>query len=69
MTKLDWHTCRCGKRGYHNRKTAAAVRRGHRDRRHLGVYRCHISNLWHLGHKPRTLINGDIGRHELGAPK
>ncbi len=63
--RRDYYTCQCGKRGYPERKTAAAVRRGHPGRRHLGLYRCPQSQWWHLGHRPEALTRGDITRHEL----
>lgn len=67
MTKTrDFSTCpRLGKRGYRSRRVAAKVRRGHPDRRHLGVYRCQHCTYWHLGHRPPDLIAGRISRHDL----
>lgn len=62
---LDWTTCTCGKRSYRDRKDAATIRRGHRHRRHLGVYRCPHSGMWHLGHRPPQLRIGLVSRHDL----
>ena len=62
----DYTTCTTtGKRGYWDRKTASAVRRGHVSRKHLGVFRCQHCNLWHLGHRPAKLTAGEITRDQL----
>ena len=66
----DWFTCRCGKRGFLKRADAARERRGHRDRTHLGVYRCPAQDeppRWHLGHKPAALTRGDICRDDIAS--
>lgn len=69
--RADWATCpACGKRGYAKRSEAARARRGHRQRKNLGIYRCHLVDdgaayPWHLGHKPRALKTGEIGRADV----
>lgn len=65
-SKPDWFTCPCGKRGYLQRADASRARRGHRDRTHLGLYRCHHApEPWHLGHRPERLTRGEMSRDEI----
>ena len=64
MSVVDWHSCICGKRSYHDKGDAKTVRRTMGDKG-IGVYRCPISGGWHLGHKPRLLIRGRISRDDI----
>lgn len=62
-----WTTCQqCGKRAYVDRKTARRARKHHPDPQRVAAYRCpHRPDLFHLGHKPRSLIAGEIRRDDL----
>ena len=55
-------TCRCGKLGYPSQEAALskaarmqAHPHGQVGHRVLGVYRCPVSGVWHVGHRPRVL--------------
>lgn len=65
MTHNDWTTCTgCGKRGYYSKTDAKNVRQAMGEKG-LSVYRCQQSGAWHLGHKPRQLVQGRISRAEI----
>ena len=59
-----YHTCDCGKRCYYTKSAAKRVRRIMGDSG-LSVYRCPHSDTWHIGHKPRPLVRGEISRDEI----
>jgi hypothetical protein len=69
---IDLHhvgTCAtCGKRCYPSKARAKKVARslrGDRSGQHLSVYRCGDSAYWHLGHLPRDVVRGVMGRDEI----
>ena len=66
MPRLNaWHsTCRCGKRSYADRK-AAKLARKHTGGSGLSVYRCPLSDSWHIGHTPYLINRGISSRNDF----
>lgn len=65
-----WRWCeKCEHRGYHERSDAKSVRKKrHHGEKGLAVYSCpHTAGLFHVGHRPSTLSNGEIDRGQLQA--
>lgn len=62
-----WTFCEgCDHRGYHSRADAKAVRRRHPGEKGLAVFVCpHTVGLFHIGHRPEALSNGQIDRQRL----
>jgi len=60
----------CAHRSYSTRRDARRVRRHHRSRHGLSVFRCPFdSRRWHLGHRPEDLSHGAIDRPGLAESK
>jgi len=62
-----WTFCSlCHHRGYRSRADARAVRRRHPGEKGLAVFVCpHTTGLFHIGHRPEALSNGQIDRQRL----
>ncbi|MDI9979394.1 hypothetical protein [Rhodococcus sp. IEGM 1307] len=62
-----WTFCTlCHHRGYHSRADAKAVRKRHPGEKGLAVFVCpHTTGLFHIGHRPDALSNGQIDRQRL----
>lgn len=54
----------CGKKSYTSKANAKRERNrlGFRD---LHLYRCLGSGYWHLGHLPKSVLKGRVGREVL----
>ncbi|AWK76434.1 hypothetical protein CBI38_34060 (plasmid) [Rhodococcus oxybenzonivorans] len=65
-------TCpHCSKRTYFTRKDARAARTHHEKRQGLSIYPCphqgEDRDGFHVGHRPKSLTRGTIGRGNLAA--
>lgn len=55
-----------GKRGYHSKKAAKRARRMHHPGQQMDEFPCEFRpGLWHLGHLPDPIKQGDIPRQVL----
>lgn len=54
----------CNKRGYFSRKAArAGIRTLHQNEPAVSVYQCPTTDLWHIGHLPKTVVSrGAVSR-------
>lgn len=57
----------CSKRGYYSRQSArAGVRSLHQNEPGVSVYKCPATDLWHIGHLPKTVVSrGSVARNAI----
>lgn len=64
----NWVSCACGKRAWFARSTARKVARLTDYATSMATYRCSVSGLWHIGHKPPSVKCGRVARADLSSP-
>ncbi len=69
LPQVTYVTCVCGKRGFHDRKSAKTMMKALHPEAHLSVYQCTRANLFHYGNLPQPVVNGTMDRAELGPAK